>query len=99
MAGTVLICGGVYGETVELITLVFCFTGRWQLFICFFLYGSCGSRNSCGFKHCLAVFTGNSDRQCWSCLALESMGANPTFRCHFLNICPSYKQSARKSLV
>ena len=24
--------------------------------------------------------------------ALESMGAEPTFRCHFLNIGPSYKQ-------
>ena len=24
--------------------------------------------------------------------ALESMGAKPTFRCHFLNIGPSYKQ-------
>ena len=25
-------------------------------------------------------------------LALEPMGAKPTFRCHFLNIGPSYKQ-------
>ena len=25
-------------------------------------------------------------------LALESMGAEQTFRCHFLNIGPSYKQ-------
>ena len=25
-------------------------------------------------------------------LALESMGAKPTFRCHFFNIGPSYKQ-------
>ena len=25
-------------------------------------------------------------------LVLESMGAKPTFRCHFLNIGPSYKQ-------
>ena len=25
-------------------------------------------------------------------LALESMGAKPTFRCHFLNIGPSYMQ-------
>ena len=25
-------------------------------------------------------------------IALESMGAKPTFRCHFLNIGPSYKQ-------
>ena len=24
--------------------------------------------------------------------ALDSMGPNPTFRCHFLNIGPSYKQ-------
>ena len=24
--------------------------------------------------------------------ALQSMGAKPTFRCHFLNIGPSYKQ-------
>ena len=32
-------------------------------------------------------------------LTLESMGAKQTFRCHFLNISPSYKQYARKSLV
>ena len=25
-------------------------------------------------------------------LTLESMGGKPTFRCHFLNIGPSYKQ-------
>ena len=31
--------------------------------------------------------------------ALDSMGLKPTFRCHFLNICPSYKQQARKSFL
>ena len=31
--------------------------------------------------------------------ALDSMGPNPTFRCHFFNIGPSYKQKARKSFV
>ena len=32
-------------------------------------------------------------------LALESMGAKPTFGCHSFNIALKYKQSARKSFV
>ena len=48
--------------------------------------GLCGSRNFRHFAHRVTVFTANSERKCWSRLALESMGAKQYFRCHSLNI-------------
>ena len=63
------------------------------------VYGSCGSRNSREPVHRVAFFSVDSDWQCWSYSTLESIAEKRSFRCHFLNIGPSYKRKARKSCV
>ena len=54
-----------------------------------YVYRSCGSRFSHRFVHRVGLFTnGNAGPS----LALGSLGANPYFRCHLVNIASIYKQ-------
>ena len=47
------------------------------------LYGSCGSRNFRQFKHRVAVFTADSDRECWSHFSTGVYGSKTNFSLPF----------------
>ena len=48
------------------------------------IYGLCGSRNFRQFKHPVAVFTANSDWQCWSLFSIGLYGSKTNFSLPFI---------------